>query len=350
MKLIPDTSAGYSAALLPGSYVLSAYISSSALAKKAGTDGGFSLRVLNSAGTVAGSDRVSGIKGDGWVRVFLPFTVAEAGDYTLSLSSTDTEGTVYADCVQLENGSVPTTFNAIQNSGFEDGTTGWNGGSAGGAVISGQGSIAVAPGSEAYRTVSLYSPSKRSFMLSGYAYSASGKATGVSLGITYNYSDGTSSAEVFPFTDYITGAQFASYSAVSEKFSDSLTIDSVKIALHNGSGETVCFDDILLSFGDTVSDDGGEEEDTGSYTSGLSFASQGPRKCLRRPFCSAEKPRGRYRFRSCGIRIPSENRDNRHHSSGKRYNHRQMRFPGGNKPDICGDIRRCHKDRLRHLL
>ena len=279
VKLIPDTSAGYSAALLPGSYVLSAYISSSALAKKAGTDGGFSLRVLNSAGTVAGSDRVSGIKGDGWVRVFLPFTVAEAGDYTLSLSSTDTEGTVYADCVQLENGSVPTTFNAIQNSGFEDGTTGWNGGSAGGAVISGQGSIAVAPGSEAYRTVSLYSPSKRSFMLSGYAYSASGKATGVSLGITYNYSDGTSSAEVFPFTDYITGAQFASYSAVSEKFSDSLTIDSVKIALHNGSGETVCFDDILLSFGDTVSDDGGEEEDTGSYTSGLSFASQGDGTC-----------------------------------------------------------------------
>lgn len=265
-KLVPGQQMYYSIALQPGDYVLSAYINTLLLGKvDNGEAGGFKLDVLNSASNVvAQSDNLylidtmeteNGTSVDKWVRVFLPFTIDTSGDYKLRFSSVNTFGNLYVDCVRLEKGKTPTTFNLLSNSDFENGITGWSGGINGSNNMFGNGCIAVAPNYTAYKTLYFHQPSNSSFTVSGWCSAPNGISENVEIQLTINYSNNIMQRISMPFTDFVSGKQFAAYTAESPITTESLYINYVTIGVYNGSKSSMSFDNLLLSFGDEVAEE-----------------------------------------------------------------------------------------------
>ena len=64
--------------------------------------------------------------GDGWYLMEAPFTVptsAASASVAVAVGMTDTTGTAYFDCMQLEDGEVCSRYNMIENNDFSDGLT-----------------------------------------------------------------------------------------------------------------------------------------------------------------------------------------------------------------------------------
>ena len=67
--------------------------------------------------------------GDGWYLMEAPFTVptsAASASVAVAVGMTDTTGTAYFDCMQLEDGEVCSRYNMIENNDFSDGLTGFS--------------------------------------------------------------------------------------------------------------------------------------------------------------------------------------------------------------------------------
>ena len=112
-----------------GTYTISAYINTNGTTL-GGEGAYFGVEFRNSSGTlttVQGSERIK--KTDSWERVSLTFTLPETHTLTFVAGfdcfGNNSYGTVWFDDIQLEKGTGVSSFNLIENSGMNNGKTGW---------------------------------------------------------------------------------------------------------------------------------------------------------------------------------------------------------------------------------
>ena len=209
IKLVQNGSSSATVQLQAGDYVFSAYFNTLS------SYGGLKLRVQN-----------GGITDNRWYRTFVPFTAQSDGTYTVSLVNGN-PGTAYADCVMLEKGTSPTTYNVL-----------------------GEQTFTVGAGNTYSLSVPLYSPADRNIVFSGWLDDTAGDAEHVKARLTFNYSNGTSENADIPFTAFVRGRQIVSQTVTPATVNENLTLNSVTLKLVNGGSCSVTFSGLLLSFGD----------------------------------------------------------------------------------------------------
>jgi len=130
MRTVSASTTGYSyvtrsVALSPGTYTLSCYVKTENVSA---TGGRATLEVITSDGWY-NSEAVSGTTDtnvdNGWKRIYVTFTLAQGQSlnrFTAGVLSAS--GTAYFDNLQLEDGSAPNKYNLLENSSFENSSSG----------------------------------------------------------------------------------------------------------------------------------------------------------------------------------------------------------------------------------
>ncbi len=104
-----------------GTYTLSAYVKTASVS---GNGGAYLILGGTSSEYVKGTTNVN--IHDGWQRISVTKTFTSAGTYTAEFRLANASGKAYFDCVQLEEGKVPSHYNFLSNSAA-DLTTDWTG-------------------------------------------------------------------------------------------------------------------------------------------------------------------------------------------------------------------------------
>ena len=244
-----------------GTYCLSAYVK--------GTGAKVKLSAAYMGGSTVGETRVIPLD-DSWVRIYVTFSVDSTRMMYLTLNNSG-QGTLYVDCVQLEKGDTPTTYNVLSNSGFDTGVSGWTGGSLSTYLINGY-TCSIFPGASVSQTVNVGSVSEDTpFTVSGWMMAFSRLAEG-EIKLTFNGTNTTSVS--VPFNGFASGTGVFNCAQVlpPEGTGD---ISSVTFSVVNRSDSlTVYCDDLLLSFGNIA-----RQEEDDSAGSGLVFHSNGDGTC-----------------------------------------------------------------------
>ena len=236
-----------------GTYTLSAYVKTVNL----DANTGFYLKLGTAISRCIKANTDSSIQ-DGWQRISVTAELV-AGTYDVKMVLEKAIGTAYVDCLQLEKGSGASKYNLIENGGAIGSSTGWTATgtiySDGRIVLTGNPSAMVT----AYQTIPVNKPITTTFVLSGWA-DANSVARRVpedeeappernfDLVATLTYSDGSTEDTAVSFSTDCSALQFASGAVVSKKTDDSLTITSVKVAIHyDYNANPACFDNICLA-------------------------------------------------------------------------------------------------------
>ena len=200
-----------------------------------------------------------------WTRLQASYTATENQQITLALV-TEGLGTVYMDCVQLEQAATASRYSLIENGDFRHTATpayGWTAtgfGSADGVTVQETGApqldnnvIAIAGDwytqKHLSQTVSISGSAGDSFVLSGWAKGNSvplktenGNARQFGMKLTFHYTDGNTKEQTVNFNPDSGYWQYASTPAAAEKDYSSITIT----LLYDYNCNTVCFDGIQL--------------------------------------------------------------------------------------------------------
>jgi RHS repeat-associated protein len=264
--------------LSAGNYVLSVYVQYSDLQRvNSQLAGGFYINVMNTYNEIVCNgeyylDSLTDTE-DEWVRVWIPCTIETTDTYIVSFILDNAIGTVYLDCFQLEKGIVPTTYNCVQNAGFET-SEHWNNNYTQIESDSMFGDYVAVAGKSTYQNFDLDDmPNTRSFIISGWLYCTGGGADNFELFIRLK--DSNSYYIRLPFEN-IEGLQYISYEITFPSSCE--TLDGMEIILYGtaASDTTVAyFDNILFTLGSPIA--GEETEET--YSSGLNFVSNDDGTC-----------------------------------------------------------------------
>lgn len=207
---------------------------------------------------------------DSWVRAFLTFTVPSQNMYIVRITNSGT-GTFYADCAQLEKNDTPSTYNALQNSGFDSSLSGWTGGTISQNTIFGS-TCEIGPGSNIYQTVTVGSVSEdTSFMISGWISKPS-RLTDAEIRLTFHGTNTTSVS--VPFDGFASGiAMFSCAQILPPEGTGDITSVTFSV-VNNSSSGYIYVDNLLLSFGSITRPD-----ETDHSSQGLVFYSYGDGTC-----------------------------------------------------------------------
>ena len=205
-----------------------------------------------------------------WQRVFVRFTVETQGYMMVTISNCGTEELI-ADCAQIEKNPTPTTYNALKNTDFNNGTTYWSGGYSSTYLIN-KYTCAVNSGAVLSQEVALGSVSEDTpFIVSGWLMSFTRPAD-AEIRLTFNGNQTTSVS--VPFEGYaIGGGMFSCAEVLPPEGTGDITSVTYSI-VNNSETADVYVDDLLLSFGSIsrMSDDDGSSQ-------GLAFQSNGDGTC-----------------------------------------------------------------------
>ncbi len=241
-----------------GTYTFSAYVKT---INVDAANGGGAYIVLDNAE----SEKIEGTTNaniqNGWQRISVTKEFASAGTYTVKLKLENAMGYAFFDCVQLEKGETPSSYNFIQNSSV-NGTTSWSGSFTTLSTEIERGHVGRIIGSpsaqiSASQTINLNLPVNSTFMLSGWA-----KASSVDLSETdeekinrkfglkavITYSDNTTEEHYVSFNPDNVNWQYAALAVVPKTTDESLTVSSVTVsAVYDYNANTMYFDDICLT-------------------------------------------------------------------------------------------------------
>ncbi len=244
---------------VPGTYTLSAYIKAEALQTSSG--GAY----ITLAGT--SSERVKAPTNtavqNGWRRLSVTKTLS-AGSSIIELVFEEAVGTVYFDCIQLEQSDSPSDFNLVQNGSIRSDSN-WSGSF---TVITDEserthvGSITGVPATQkhAYQSIFVNMPLNTTFMLSGWAkansvaLSQEGKTNDTPVNRAFGmmailtYSDNSNEAHYVSFNPDITDWQYAALAIVPRTENTALTVASITVAaVYDYNANTMYFDDFCLT-------------------------------------------------------------------------------------------------------
>ena len=266
-------------------YTFSAYVNTKQVTSF-GQGGGVYLAFLNTSNSVlAEGQRVTYSTNpdieDGWQRVYVTYTPASSGNYRIAAIQENAYTYSYFDDFQLEEGTVPSNVNLLQNGSFDAGTAEWTRGNFSYNTNSDDTSL-VHP--DVITTTGEYPQTKRAsqtvyigkqlspgdtptYLLSGWAKANSASGTYKTLDIAYDEANnyryygllakcvyskgGTIYCEYFfmPFNDDYNGWQFASCVVVPNTYMQNqyVTLDYIKIiAAYDQNMNEVAFDGISL--------------------------------------------------------------------------------------------------------
>ncbi len=243
---------------VPGTYCYSVYL------KGEGT----SARIGVSGPSVSATSKTISLN-DSWQRLFVSFTVETQTIVTVNITNNG-NAVLYADCAQIEKNETPTTYNALKNTDFNSGVTGWSGGTPSIYLINGH-TCCVAADSALSQTVQLGSVSEdTSFKVSGWLMSFVRPAD-AEVRLTFQ---GTLTTTVsIPFEGYASACgMFCCAEVQPPEGTGDITSVTYSI-VNNSETAAVYVDDLMLSFGSIarMTDDGSSQ--------GLAFQSNGDGTC-----------------------------------------------------------------------
>ncbi len=259
-----------------GTYTLSAYVKTDSLVMGTGSSVGgacVAARIVNSDGSITrkysrmllGSTD-TGVD-NGWQRIHLTFDIPSgATDVRVVPMVYNATGTAYFDCMQLEKNSTVNSYNLLENSSFENGTTAWtakNTASSDKVVTDKKNSgsksfkIVGAAGNDKYirQNINVSGTEKDTYILSGYALANSKPfETGTDvnffeISVRINYSDGSKVYKRPTFFNYaVSDWQYATgIFTLSDNTSTEKTPTSIYIyCQYNRQVNNCYFDDISL--------------------------------------------------------------------------------------------------------
>ena len=219
---------------VPGTYCYSVYL------KGEGT----SARIGVSGPSVSATSKTISLN-DSWQRLFVSFTVETQTIVTVNITNNG-NAVLYADCAQIEKNETPTTYNALKNTDFNSGVTGWSGGTPSIYLINGH-TCCVAADSALSQTVQLGSVSEdTSFKVSGWLMSFVRPAD-AEVRLTFQ---GTLTTTVsIPFEGYASACgMFCCAEVLPPEGTGDITSVTYSI-VNNSETAAVYVDDLLLSFG-----------------------------------------------------------------------------------------------------
>ena len=219
---------------VPGTYCYSVYL------KGEGTSG----RISVSGSSVSATSKTFPLN-DSWQRLFVSFTVATQTIVTIYITNCG-NAVLYADCAQIEKNETPTTYNALKNTDFNSGVTGWSGGTPSTYLINGY-TCCVAADSALSQTVQLGSVSEDTpFKVSGWLMSFVRPAD-AEVRLTFQ---GTLTTTVsIPFEGYASACgMFCCAEVLPPEGTGEITSVTYSI-VNNSETAAVYVDDLMLSFG-----------------------------------------------------------------------------------------------------
>ncbi|MBO5016357.1 MAG: hypothetical protein J6C92_11155, partial [Bacteroidaceae bacterium] len=242
-------------------YTLSAYFNTSGVTAFDGR--GLCLLVTKSGNTVAKSNylnyKTSAAVDNGWIRWSVTFTAAADGVHALGIFCHGTEGHIYVDDLQLEDGNAPSNHNLLENGNMSSSSYGWTLG-AGCSYDTQRMKITGSPASintYAYQDVPINLPSDETYVLSGWvtanavpdnitngdADSDTNKQCG--LRAVIYYSDNSTENHYVPFNADLTEKQFVS-TAIVPKQPDKKVNKIRVVCAYEKNANVAYFDDISL--------------------------------------------------------------------------------------------------------
>ena len=264
-------------------YTVSAYVNTQGI-QQFDPYGGSYVAIMNSSNEVLSvgnkvSHKTSSQIDNGWLRVYATFKCGVTGNYRIAAVQDNAYGHSYFDDLQLEEGSVPSNVNLLQNGSFAKNTNEWNAGSFatadGGIYHDDVLSVIGAPNTN-YRISQVIpiggSCVDQTFLLSGWGKAASAADCESDLGWKYSshieetnderyygliaqlhYRDANNDphSQYFyaPFNDDYDGWQFASCVIVPDidKQRVNMTLESIEVyAVYDNNFNTMLVDNISL--------------------------------------------------------------------------------------------------------
>lgn len=251
-------------------YTVSAYVNTSSVTRFEGA--GVSLMVTD--GTQSWSSNfvnyvTADTVDDGWVRISTTFTAPATDTYGITIFNNGSIGTIYADDIQVEEASAPSSYNLLENGSMEMSSYGWTMGTnaafstkqaAAGSATSIK--IIGKPTDQttyAYQDVAINLPATQTYVLSGWVnanavpddddnkeadLSSRSKECGLRAIITY--SDSTTETHYVPFNSDLTDTwQFVSMTVVPK--ASSKTVSKIRVmCAYEGNANIAYFDNISL--------------------------------------------------------------------------------------------------------
>ncbi|MCI8611578.1 MAG: RHS repeat-associated core domain-containing protein [Clostridiales bacterium] len=218
-----------------GEYAFSAYIRLLSDVVGENDTAGVFLRVTDTSDTVlAQSERITE-KSAEYVRLILPFALAAAQSVKVWIC-VNGRTALYADGAQLEKNSFASTYNCMENGGFERGASNWNLSTGAGVnmadCFSGSRSLFIQGNLDSRRTaeqsvdVHCYTDVRESFTLSGFAKAVAlpekertgGKPAQLRLAAKIIYADNTEEEHAADFSPSTTDWQFGFVRFSKSKF------------------------------------------------------------------------------------------------------------------------------------